>query len=1103
MWIVRLALRRPYTFVILAMLVAGLGSIAALRMRTDVLPDINIPVVSVIWSYNGLPAQEMERRMVLICERAMTTTVNSIEHIESQSFNGLAVIRLYFQPDVKVEGAVAQVTAINQTLLRIMPPGTGPPLISQYSASDVPILQAVISSNMLPETILFDQGQNFIRTPLTGVQGAQVLLPAGGKPRSIMVDLDLPALYAKGFSPADVSTAINNQNVILPTGDIKLGATDYSVHLNSSPEAVEDLNNVPLRPVNGVMVYLRDVAHVRDGYSVQQNIVRADGKRAALIPILKSTGASTLDIVSRVRAIMPRIKAALPPGLNVDLLFDQSTFVRASIKGVLIEGTVAGCLTALMILLFLGSVRSTIIVATSIPLSILTSILVLDALGQTLNLMTLGGMALAVGILVDDATVEIENIHRNLGENKPLRKAILDGAQQIAVPAFVATACICIVFTPVVFIAGAARFLFIPLAMAVVFAVFASYLLSRTIVPTMVLYLLPTEVHLHQGDGGGHGASGPIWRVHLRFEKAFEKARDRYQEALGFALHNPRLICLGFGILCVVSLCLFPFLGRDFFPAVDAGQIRVHVRTPAGTRLEETERRFGLVEGTIRHVIQSGEIEHILDNIGLPIGGVNSSKGDSATVSFSDGEILVSLKEGMHGSTAGYVKQLRRVFATQYPDMTFFFQPADIVGQTLNFGLPAAIDVQVTGPLKNQIKNYEVARQLEAQIKRVEGAVDVHMQQVVDAPQLGVSVDRTRASQAGLTQRDVASNLLISLSGSGQSAPNYWLDPKSGVNYSITVQTPPYRLNSMESLRNTPIIAQNGSARQLLTNLATVARQTTPVNISHYNIQPVYDIEANLQDRDLAAVSGDIQRIIDAYTKKLPPASTINMRGQVENMNASYRGLSGGLIFAIVLVYCLMVVNFQSWIDPLIIITGLPGALCGILWMLFITQTTLSIPALMGTIMCVGVATANSILLVTFANDQRREGSDAIQAALEAGFTRLRPVIMTALAMIIGMLPMSLGLSEGGEQNAPLGRAVIGGLLFATPSTLFFVPVMYSLWRRKAFVDPEEVADREEAEQGIELNGHHHANGHAPQNGQAPAPQHGQATVPSAGRHGN
>jgi len=1070
MWIVRLALRRPYTFLVMALLIFALGGLTIFRMSTDVLPTVNIPVVSVVWQYNGLPSREMERRIVTTSERAMTTTVNGIEHIESQSLNGYGVIKVYFQPGTPIEQAVAQVTAVNQTIVRITPPGTGPPLILQYSASNVPILQAAVTSESLPESTLFDQSQNFIRTPLATVQGAQVLLPSGGKPRQIMVDLDPDKLFAKGVSPSDVSTAINNQNVILPSGTAKIGGREYNVQLNSSPEVVEALNDLPIKTVNGTTVYIRDVGYVRDGFAVQQNIVRVNGKRAALLPILKSQSASTIDIVNRVRAQMPLIRAQLPEQLKVDLLFDQSVFVRNAVKGVLIEGGIAACLTALMILLFLGSLRSTFIVAISIPLAVLISILGLSALGQTLNLMTLGGLSLAVGILVDDATVEIENIHRNLGENKPLRRSILDGAQQIAVPAFVATLCICVVFTPVIFISGAARDLFTPLAMGVVFAVAASYLLSRTIVPTMVLYLLPKEVHLHQGAQGG-GNNGLIWAIHLKFEGAFEKFRDRYHDLLKSALKNRRFLIAGFVGFCAISACLVPFLGRDFFPEVDAGQIRLHVRAPAGTRIEETERRFGQVERVIQREIPRAETDKIIDNIGQTVGGVNLAIGDGSQLGTSDGEILIALKEGEHGPTADYVRHLREVLPHEFPDMTFYFQSADIVGRTLNFGLPAPIDIQISGPARNEQKNVAILHAIAARVAKVEGAADVHINQVTDAPGLSVSVDRTRASQLGLTQRDVAQSLLVSLSGSAQSAPNYWLNPQNGVNYQIAVQTPPYRLDSLDALRSTPVVTAGSS--QLLSNLATTGRLTSPVNINHYNVQPVFNIDASPQDRDLGGVARDIGHIVDEYQKKLPRGSTLKLRGQIESMNASYLGLGLGLIFAVVLIYALMVVNFQSWVDPAIIICALPGALCGIVWMLFITQTTLSVPALMGAIMCMGVATANSILLVTFANDQRREGSDSTTAALEAGFTRLRPVLMTAGAMIIGMLPMALGLSEGGEQNVPLGRAVIGGLLLATPTTLLIVPVIYSIWRRKAFVDPEEVADREEREQGIAPDGSH------------------------------
>ncbi len=1077
MWIVRLALARPYTFVVAAMLILIAGVVTILRMPTDILPNVDIPIVSVIWSYTGLPPREMERRMVTPSERAFTTTVNDLEHIESQSMSGVAVIKVYFQPGANVESAVAQITASSQSILRALPPGATAPLIVRYSASNVPILQATVHSDTIPEQSLFDYSTNFIRTPLATVRGAQIPLPYGGKPRGILVDIDPQALYARGLSPQDVSNAINAQNLILPAGTAKIGPTEYNVLLNSSPDVVDALNDLPIKQVGNTTIYIRDVAQVRDGFAVQQNIVRANGGRSSLITILKNGNASTLDVINRVKAALPGVQAGLPPELKIDTLFDQSVFVRASIHGVVLEGAIAACLTALMILLFLGSWRSTLIVTISIPLSILCSLLVLAALGQTINIMTLGGLALAVGILVDDATVEIENIHRNMAQKKPIRKAILDGAQEIAVPALVSTLSICIVFVPVAFIAGAAKSLFTPLAMAVAFAMLASYVLSRTLIPTMVMYLLRDEQELYREDEGDEGEAGDgkkkkqqgdfIWRFHKKFEKKFDALRDRYKNDLEWALNHRKPVFFLFITFVSLSMILLPFLGRDFFPQVDAGQIRLHVRAKPGTRIEETERLFARVEASIRETVPPSELELILDNIGIPVGGVNLAFSDSATIGPSDGEILVALHEGKHKPTRLYVDQLRAKLNRDFPEATFFFQPADIVGQILNFGLPSPIDIQISGPNKNSTDNLALAQKIAKSVSAVPGAVDVHVHQVTNVPDVRLTVDRTRASQIGLTQRDVASSLLISLSGSGQTAPNFWLNPQNGVSYSITVQTPQYRINTLDALLQTPIVPGStaGSAGtdrqpQILGNLATVSRSESPANVNHYNVQPVYDVYASVANRDLGGVSKEIAAIV--AKNKPPKGTTVTIKGQVESMNASFLGLGLGLVFAVVLVYALMAVNFQSWIDPLIIITALPGAFAGILWMLFATGTTLSVPAMMGMIMGIGVATANSILVVTFANEQRALGKNAVEAALEAGFTRLRPVLMTAIAMMIGMLPMALALSEGGEQNAPLGRAVIGALLVATFTTLFFVPVAYSVMRR---AEPEGAFAQEEREE--------------------------------------
>lgn len=1074
MWIVKLALHRPYTFIVMALLIVILGIVTVQRTPTDIFPNIDIPVVTVIWSYTGIPSSEMEKRIVTISERAATTTVADIEHIESQSLPGVSVIKFYFQPGAKVEAGVAQLTSINSTILRIMPPGITPPLIIRYSASSVPVLQVGMASKTLSEQQLFDYGTNFVRTQLATVQGASVPLPYGGKSRQIMVDLNPAKLQALGIAASDVSSAISAQNLILPSGTAKFGETEYNVKLNSSTDTVAELNKLPIKLQNGAIVTIGDVAQVHDGNAVQTSIVTLNGRRSALLTILKSGDASTLNVVDRVKQTLPKIKATLPPSLDLKLLFDQSLFVRASIEGVVREALIAACLTAAMILLFLGSWRSTLIVAISIPLSILCSIIVLGFLGQTLNVMTLGGLALAVGILVDDATVEIENVHRNIGMGKPLYRAIMDGAMQIAAPTFVSTLSICIVFVPVVFLSGAAKSLFTPLAMAVVFAMMSSYLLSRTIVPLMVHALLKSEMHLYQGHGeqgaDGTGSHTPadatqeklpeatsathtptkqpdiIWRIHQQFNRLFEWFRDGYRDILAWALTHRAVTVLAFLTFFGLSFCLLPLIGQDFFPTVDAGQFRLHARAPAGTRIEDTMHRFAAVEQLIRETIPAKELELVLQNVGVPGGGVNLAFSDSATIGAADGEILVSLKEGEHAPTPEYMKILRKKLHERFPDMVFFYQPADIVSQILNFGLPSPIDIQVVGRDKG---NYAITQEIARRVKLVQGAVDVHIHQVLTTPEIRINVDRTRAQEVGLSQQNVANNLLVSLASSGQASPNYWLDPKNGVSYIVAVQTPQYLIHDIADLQRTTIQAPNGS-QQLLSNLATVGRGYTAQNITHYNVQPVYDVYANVQGRDLGGVSRDIDKILADVNKHLPRGTSIVMRGQVQSMNSSFLGLGGGLIFAILLVYLLMAVNFQSWIDPLIIITALPGALSGILWMLFTTQTTFSVPSLMGSIMCIGVATANSILLVTFANERRQEGDDALQAALAAGYTRLRPVLMTALAMVIGMLPMALGLGEGGEQNAPLGRAVIGGLTLATFTTLFFVPVMYSYWRRGA-----------------------------------------------------
>ncbi|ADW70387.1 efflux RND transporter permease subunit [Granulicella tundricola] len=1057
MWIVKLALRRPYTFVVLSLLIFLLGIGSAITAPKDIFPAINIPVVTIVWTYSGLTPTEMEGRIVTVCERALTTTVNDIEHSESESYQGVSVIKVYFQPDVKIELAVAQVTSIVQTILRTLPPGSFPPFIIKYDASTVPILQLSLSGQGLSESDLYDLGLSFIRPRLSNVKGASIPLPYGGKVRQIMVDADPNLMYAKHLSAADVGTAIAQQNLILPAGTARIGDREYVVKLNSSPNEVSALNDLPIRAANGSVVFIKDVAQVEEGFAVQTNIVRENGKRGALLTVLKNGATSTLDIVDGVKKNLPKVLGGLPPNLKVTPLFDQSIFVRESISEVAREATIAAALTGLMILLFLGSWRSTLIVCTSIPLSIATSLVILTALGETINVMTLGGLALAVGILVDDATVEIENTHRNMSEKKPLVRAILDSAQQVAAPAFVSTLSICIVFIPVVLLTGAAKYLFTPLAMAVAFAMMASYFLSRTIVPTMMHFLLASEIRLYQDEGASEQEEREswVWRWHMKFDRQFEKMQHHYKNALEWCLENAGLTLILFFGFILLSLPLTFFIGEDFFPYVDSGQMRLHVNPPVGLRIEDSEQYFASIEKDIRALIPPDEIDLILDNIGLPTGGINLAFGNSATISNSDGEIQIALKPGKRKTTE-YQRLLRDKLAEKYPGATFFFTPANITNQILDFGLPAPIDVAISGRGKG---NYVLAQKIMKRIAAIPGAVDVHIHQQVSYPTLQVNVDRTKARQIGLTQQEIAQSTLISLTGTGQTAPNEWLNPLNGVNYQIVTQTPQYRLNSLQAMARLPITSTNGNVSQLLGNLATFKRDQSPIIIDHYNIQPVYDIYADVDRRDLGGVAGEINKIIKEESKGLPPGNAIDVRGEVTTMQTSFIRLGVGIVFAIGLVYLLMAVNFQSWLDPLIILMAIPGAFSGILWMLFVTQTTFNVPSLMGTIMTIGVATANSILMVVFANDERIAGKNQFDAALNAGHTRLRPVLMTALAMIIGMLPMALALGEGGEQNAPLGRAVIGGLLFATVGTLFIVPVIYSLLKKNAPVDYDKEID--------------------------------------------
>jgi len=1037
MWIVALALRRPYTFVVMALLILILSPIVIDRTPTDIFPNINIPVISIVWNYTGLSPQDMGNRITTVSERGLTTLVNDIEHIESQSLNGIAVVKIFFQPTANIQTALAQVTTISQTIIRQLPPGTTPPLIIQYSASTVPILQIGLSSRSLPEQQLNDIALNFLRTQLITVPGAAIPYPYGGKQRVVSVDLDTPALQAKYLTPVDVVNAITSQNLILPSGTAKIGPLEYQVELNASPLTVAELNDIPIKSVNGTTIYVRDVAHVRDGFSPQTNVVRQDGVRGTLLSVLKNGNASTTSVVKAVQDMLPRVTQGLPPGLDVKQLFDQSLFVRAAIQGLLREALTAACLTAAMILLFLGNWRSTLIIATSIPLSILTSVLVLSALGETFNIMTLGGMALAVGILVDDATVEIENIQRNLHLGKELKQAILDGAQQIAVPAFVSTLSICIVFVPMFFLTGVARYLFVPLAEAVVFAMLASYLLSRTLVPTMAMYLMTH--HEHDAEKPKTSFLG---HMQERFEYRFERLRDSYRNLMESVMHHrPAFVSIFLGF-CIASGGLILFLGRDFFPSVDAGQFRLHVRGRAGLRIEETARLVDEVEQEIRREVPSKEVSTILDNLGLPYSGINTSYSNSGTIGTSDAEVLVSLSKD-HRPTEEYIHHLREILPRKFPGVEFFFQPADIVSQILNFGLPAPVDIQLVGSAYQE--NYFIAQQIANRMRHIPGAVDVHVQQMMDLPTLHLDVDRVRAQQVGISERDVAQNLLVSLSSSFQTTPSFWLNPKNGVSYNVAVMSPQYRIDSMQALMNTPV--SNGIVPpQVLANLATVKPEMTPAVVNHYNVIPVVDVYASIDGRDLGGVASDIGKVVEPFRKHLPRGTDLEIRGQVETMQSSFSGLLFGLLMSVILVYLLIVVNFQSWLDPFIIITALPGALAGILWILFITHTTLSVPALTGAVMSIGVATANSILLISFARERMDEGMDPVKAAVEAGHTRMRPVIMTALAMIIGMVPLAMGLGEGGEQNAPLGRAVIGGLMFATVATLFFVPVVFSLF---------------------------------------------------------
>jgi multidrug efflux pump subunit AcrB len=1040
--LVRIALSRPYTFVVLALLLLIIGPLAALRTPTDIFPNIGIPVIGVVWQYTGLPPDQMSGRIVTPFERALTTTVNDIEHIVSNSYNGFGIIKIFFQPNVDIRTANAQVTAISQTLIKAMPPGATPPLILNYSASTVPIIQVALSGDGLTEQNLADIGINQLRTPLITVQGAAIPYPYGGKQRQIQIDLDPQALQARGLSGQDVANALAAQNLITPVGTQKIGEFEYNIQLNNSPLKMEELGDLPIKTVNGAMVYVRDVAHVRDGNPPQTNIVHVNGNRSVLMMVLKAGFTSTLDIIAGIKQKVIDVKDQMPEALRIGFIGDQSVFVRSAISGVAYEGVIAALLTSVMILLFLGSWRSTLIIAVSIPLSVMGAIVMLWAIGETLNIMTLGGLALAVGILVDEATVTIENINWHLEQGKAVETAIMDGANQIVVPAFVSLLCICIVFVPMFFLTGVARFLFVPMAEAVMFAMLWSFILSRTLVPTMANYLLQQ----HEDHAGAPPSRNPLVRFQRGFEAGFEHVRGAYRDLLSFAMRGRAVFVFGFLAFVAASFLLVPYIGRNFFPAVDTGSILMHVRTQIGTRIEESANQFAEVQKAIRKIIPPAEIDTMADNIGMPISGINMTYNNTGVIGPQDGDIQIKLKDG-HRPTADYVQALRAQLPRAFPGMTFAFLPADIVSQILNFGAPAPIDLQIRGA--NVLANFAYADKLLNRIRRIPGIADARIQQSPSNPTFNIDVDRTRAQYVGLTERDVTNSLTVNLAGSGQVAPTYFLNPDNGVSYSIVMQTPQFQVDSLGALETLPITAASTENPPILGGIANITRSISSAVVSQYDIQPMVQIFATPQGRDLGAVAADVRAAIADTAREVPKGSSVVLLGQVQTMNSAFSGLLFGLLGAVVLIYLLIVVNFQSWSDPFVIITALPAALAGIIWMMFATETTLSVPALTGAIMCMGVATANSVLVISFARERYEELGDPVAAAIEAGFVRFRPVLMTALAMIIGMTPMALGLGDGGEQNAPLGRAVIGGLIFATTATLMFVPVVFSMVHRK------------------------------------------------------
>ncbi len=1070
MWIVELALRRPYTFVVIAILIGIMSSVFILVTPKDIFPQINIPIVSVIWQYNGLPAEEFAERITTFSEFALFNNVNDIERMESQTVNGVGLIRLYFHPEAQIPAAIAEATSISQAILKRMPPGMLPPIILRYFVNTVPLVQMILSGETVTESELYDYGNWHIRQAIGTIPGATFLTPYGGLVRQLMIDVDSLAMQSRGLSARDINNAVQNEVLTSPMGDSRIGSYDYNISVNNTPIKPDSFNDIPVAKIDEQMVFLRDVAFAHDGFAPQTNMVRSDGVGSVIMQILKNGGASTLDIVDQVKALLPTVRGAAPKGMDINLIFDQSIFVKSAIKGVVVEGLLAAALTGLMVLIFLGSWRSTLIVLISIPFSIMTSIIFLSLTGETLNIMTLGGLTLAIGILVDDATVAIENIHRNIASGKQLDTAILDGSYEVAIPAFVSTLCICIVFLPVVLLVGPAKFLFTPLALAVVYAIVASYFLSRTLVPVMIKFILPPELYLYTGGG----ARSALDRYHLRFSKGFHRFRESYGSRLQWGLDNRIIVIAVFGLLFLSAILITPFIGQDFFPSVDAGQLRLHVKAPSGTRIEVTGEIFSEVEQEIKKIIHPDEIAMMIDNIGLNPIAYTLAFGDNATIGGYDGEILISLKPERKFSTQEYMTMLRKHLKDKFPHLLFFFQPADMVNQILNLGLPTPIDVKISGNDKKN--NYRIANEILDKITHVPGAVDAHIHQVEDLPELFFEMDRTQLALAGINQQQAAQDVLINFSDSTTLTPNFWLDPNSGIPYLIAVQNPKYRINTIEALLHMPISSPLTPQSQLLCDVCTVQRRPSVGVVNHLNIQPVYDIYANVQGRDLGGVASDIQTIVDNYKGQLAPGNNITISGVVSNMKQAFRQLGFGFIFAIILVYFIMVINFQSWLDPLVITMAIPGAIAGIIWILFLTGTTFSIPSLMGSIMSIGVVTANSILLVSFANFQLKEGKNSIEAIHTAALTRLRPILMTALAMIVGMIPMALGMGEGGEQNAPLGKAVIGGLFLATLTTLFFVPVMFSFLRQKEnpylhakhvpYVPPEHQAI--EPDEGIE-----------------------------------